>query len=412
MIRRIVHLAAGSAGAQLLGASVVFAVAAWLSPADFGRWAQATASMSILAALTNLGEVNAYLSSRTSDAHAARYFSVRWNLLLTALGFCYAAILAAVGQAEVGLLVVLVALNIPIAGDAALLYALHLRNNADARLVASMWASAVIRFGVSVLAAWGLDSPVALGLGMVTGSIAQSALLRTRIPRDTEGQRRRSARATGAWGVQSLSQVLPSQADYLVASTLTSPVVVGTYFIAYQATMAATAWLGLPLAKVSLSDFTMLESAQRITQAKRLSVVLVVGLGGASILVTLTALYIPTGWLGQDWVNVVPALGIIFSSLPARFLVPVADAMSLAAGRRNASILWNLGDASGTAVFAVAAVLDSAIALAVASVLWKVTFGIMRTLVTLADTGPVRWINAIGIAVPPIFACSLLLPLS
>src|SRR5689334_14711901 len=90
MIRRILSLAAGSAGAQAIGAMASLLAAIWLSPSDFGVWATVTSALAVVASLTNAGEINAYLSDPVETLVSRRRTGFRWNLLLAGVGLCYA----------------------------------------------------------------------------------------------------------------------------------------------------------------------------------------------------------------------------------------------------------------------------------------------------------------------------------
>ncbi len=386
--RRLIKIGLGSAGAQAVSTGSVFISALWLEPADFGVWATSTSWMAFLTALTSLGAVNAYLTSSSDYLAEARLNALRTNMALAGVGALLGITLGATGGAQLALVSVLVACNIPVAGDAAFLYAACMRRRQDARLLTGLWIAALGRLAASAGLAALLQSAVALALSMISFSAIQILALHRRA--ETSGRERtptQSLRTRGSWAVQQVSQMLPAQADYIVASVVASPSTVGLYFVAYQATVAMTIWVAVPLSKLAISEFSGLTGEGRFNNARSLARRVAFAVSAASCLAIACVSLLPD-LSGTTWGSAVPIFAIVCAGLPARFLTPVTDAYSLALRAVRSSTLWNVVDGVGTGIAALAALSGSAVWLAVATVSWKIVINLVRYWMVVGDLKP------------------------
>ncbi len=375
--RRIAVLSAGTGGAQAAAAIGQFAMAIWLTPEDYGAWAQATSMLVLVSALTNLGEVNAYLSSGGDHLAESRRAVLKVNVCLAAVGCVVAAGVMAFGDSTVGLLMALVSLNIPLSGDAGLLYAGFVKRRLQGEVVKWQWIAGGTRVAIGIAIAWAFASPVAFGVSMIAYSGLLAAFLSFK--GGAGGSRRQPAprRTQLIWAVQSVSQSLPTQADFIVASLVASPAALGIYFFSYQITVGISSLVSLPLTKSLMAELSAVAPAARAARSQSLAVHIAAAVGIGALLIGAVS-YAVTGMVSGRWEQVVPVLMVLAGGLPARFLVPVVDAGLIANKRWGASIRLNVIDAVGTGAAATVGLTNSPLALACATVAWKVFFSLVR----------------------------------
>lgn len=408
LLRGIAHLSVGTFVIQGLGAitQVVFAI--WLRPEDYGLWAAATSSMVLFSGLVNLGEVNAYLTARVADVESTRRAIWRTNCTLMLGGGFVVAAYASAGRVEVAVLVALTAVNLPLLGESNLLYAAYLRQRRNGTLIRAQVLSSVARTAVGVLVAWATGSALAFAVSMIFYSATMIMVLR--VPRAGRLLARHlpstvPLQTRVKWSVHSLAQMLPSQMDYLVISLVAAPGLLGVYFLSYQITVALAGLVVGPLSKSALSALSAADERGR----RELGLTLMAfASGGIGIVVCVgVAVVVPLeGLLPIAWRDAVPTVCILLSSLPARFLTVVSDAVLLADDRWWQSARLNGVDAAGTAAVALLALTGNVVAIAVAVVTWQVGFAAVR--VTRALPGAATT-QVVRLAAPNVVAAGLLM---
>lgn len=380
LVRGIAQLSVGTFVIQGLGAvgQVVFAI--WLHPVDYGLWATATASMVLFTGLVNLGEVNAYLTSQVTDLNASRRAIWRTNCALMLGGGVVVTAYALTGHVEVAVLVALTALNLPLLGESNLLYAAYVKQRRNGSLIRAQATSSVLRMAVGVVVAWMTGSALAFAVSMICYSVAMIVVLRVPSeerashPYDQPAVRPRSS---FKWSVHSLSQIVPTQVDYLVISLVATRGLLGIYYLSYQITVALAALVGGPLSKTALSALGTMDGRRRRELGARL---MAFAAGGIGVLVCVGVVVVQplAGVLPATWRDAVPTVCILLASLPARFLTFVTDAVLMADDRWWQSARLNGVDALGTALAALIAVQGQILAVAVAVVTWQVCFSAVR----------------------------------
>lgn len=406
LLRGVAHLSLGTIVIQALGAlgQVVFAI--WLRPEDYGLWATATSSMVLLSGLVNLGEVNAYLSSRVADLGTSRRATRQTNVVLMLGGMSVVAAYAIAGRAEVAVLVALTAINLPLLGESNLLYAAYVRQRRNGTLIRAQVMSSLLRTVVGVLVAWLTGSALAFAISMICYSVTMVVVLRLpRSSRASEPHRRSDVvpRVRLKWSVHSMTQMLPSQVDFLVISLIASPRLLGVYYLSYQITVALSGLVVGPLSKTALSTLAATDREGR----RRLGVSLMaLASGGIGVLVCVgVVVVVPLAeLLPVTWRDAVPTTCILLASLPARFLAVVTDAVLLADDCWWQSARLNGVDAVGTATAALFALRGDVLSVAVAIVVWQAGFVAVRVSRTLP--GSLR--QTLPLVVPNVLAAGLL----
>lgn len=398
----------GSAGAQGISAISIVVLAALLAPEDFGRWAAATSTIAVLSTLTNFGELNAYLVSRGESVKLARTRAFKANIILTSMGFVLSLVAFYVYGGRVAILMIWASINIPIAGDALMLYAAGVKAGQVRRVIVAQWVTAAIRVVGSIMAAAILRNDFALAVSLVLASLPQTFLLWPRRSPDkpeTTPALTKTLSENFAWASQQVLTVMPRQVDYLVASLLGSQAVVGVYYLAFQATNVATAWIGAPLSRSATVSLARAPRHTRQQLALSLLRRILAPLAGASVLLGLVA------WLARPlvtgtWSDALTAFIIILASTPTSFMAPVLDALSVANFRLRQSIVWNGIDTLGTAFAACTVVSGSPVTVALSVSAWKCIVGPGRATLSLKELNAIEkgqiWILAW--ATPAIFA--------
>ena len=381
IVRSITILAAGSVAAQGLAAvSQVFFVL-WLGPVDFGHWATASASIAVLTCLVNFGEVNGYLATPHATVQSARRAIWKINLYLVAAGLLVSFSYLLGGNGEIALLIAAAALNLPLLGESNLLYAAYLKRRYEGRIVAAQVLSSSSRVVVGVSIAALTGSAVAFAMSMLCSSIVMIAMLLPGVQRwpETKGAQpaRFPWRIRRSWAAQALSQMLPTQVDYIVTSFVASPALLGVYYLSYQLTSGLSGLVAVPLFKSTLSTLSAADEIARRLLARKL-MLFVSGAAGIIACAAAALVQILGSALPVSWVDAAPTVLILLAALPARFMIPLADSVLMANGRWWQSTKWNLVDTAGTAIAALAAFTGDVTWLAVSVASWKAGFALVR----------------------------------
>lgn len=383
ILRTTATLSIGTVVAQGLGTASQFLLAAWLTPRDFGLFAIANTSLFLLFALVNLGEVSGFLTNQGWSPRGLARATTRFNLLLSCVGLVISSICFFQGAHLLALLVALLALEVPLLGRTLVLYAVAVKARKVRLIVVAQILGSATKLVVGVLVAWSTGSAVALAVSLMAYSVAMAVPIEIWMRRNydsasgtSNGSLTPSLRSRMRWGVQSLSQALPTQADYLVVSIISTPYVLGVYFFAYQATVGLSALLGAPLMKSSLAEFGRLKE-QSGEAAFNLAAGVCRAVAAACLFIAVLA-YFFRGLLPDEWTAAGPVLVILLGSLASRFVTPITEARQVSAGKWTQSTVLNLLDAVGTAAAAVSAASGSVLVLASSVAAWKLLAAYFR----------------------------------
>lgn len=391
----------GSVVAQGLSAVSQFLLVAWLTPADFGIFASANAALIVLVALTNLGEVNAFLTGRIGRPEELLRTTYRVNLCLAATGALVGVLCHVLNRGTLGTVIVLVALTIPLTGgslawNAVAIRAMDLRG---AILGQFAGAGAKLACGVTIAAVTG--SAVALPLALAAGAATNIAVTRS-ITRQTSDALppthvttiARSGLDRVRWGAQSLVQFFGAQSDYLVLALLANPHVLGIYFLAYQATVGISALVSGPMMKSSMVELGRSEGSdlgvarQLAIQASGYVALVCAGAGGVVMLVSPQ---FPGAWSAAG-----APLVLLLGSLTGRLLTPILEAQLLASGQVSRSFWVNGVDAVGTALAACTVVMGDVLLVALAVSVWKLSVSALRCFAVFGRSGAIVVVPAIA----------------
>ncbi|MDX2358775.1 oligosaccharide flippase family protein [Dietzia sp. PP-33] len=408
IIRTTAYLTIGTFVAQGLGTASQFLLAAWLTPSDFGLFATANASLFILFALVNLGDVTGYLSNQGWSERLLLKSTLKLNLLLSFLALLVASVYLIQDRIILGWIVALLAVQVPLMGRTLALYAIAVRHGRVRLIVLSQMAAASLKLLIGILVAATWQSPVALALALIAYSITMAipleVFLRRNMPREASDETP-LRKARFKWAAHSLSQAFPTQIDYAVVAVVSSPYVLGLYYFAYQATAGISALLTGPLMKSSLAEFGQLEADERSVAMSLLRKVT----GAVAFTVVCLALLVYVGQplFPDSWVEAPVVIVLLLGSLPSRFVAPVAESRQVADDRwwRSASV--NLIDTVGTAATALVALTDSVLALAGAIAIWKLIIAVIRIALCFPEAGPVEIGRAIMWPLLSLMTCSI-----
>ena len=409
MLKGILGLSIGTVATRALAAVSQLVLALWLAPSDFGAWAAATSLVSVLTGLANFGEVNGYLSGRGGTYTRVRKVTRMQNSVLAALGLGLASTYFLRGEDEVGWLAVIVALTIPLVGDAERMYSTGVKYRAYRVVVTAQTTAALVKIVVGVLIAALGGGSLALAASTLLFYVAMdlviSVAVRKRVRVDVEGAGRVPARDRLKWAINSLFVTLPLQAGFIVAQFVTSPHVLGLYYFAYQVTTGISGLVSVPLSRVSLARFAELSGPDRGVAARKLATVF----GGLTLVAAaLLALVLPVlePLLRSQWVEAIPAVVLLSASLPARMMGPVMDALQQARDRWWQSTGFNAIDAVGTAAAACTAAWGDVLVLAAALSAWKIALSLLRTWIVLRDQS---LLHRIALTVPVTVGAALVM---
>lgn len=385
-------LTLGSVAAQGMSALSQFLLVAWLTPTDFGLFAAANAALIALLALTNLGEVNAFLTGAVVRPSELLRTTFRVNCALALLGCIVALGIYATDRGQLALMVTLVALAIPFTGGALAWNAVAIRSGSLRSTILGQFSGAGAKLVCGVLLAASTTSPTALPLALAVGAganivitrrmLASRKVLRTASPELVAG---RSRFDRTRWAAQSLVQFFGAQSDYLVIALVASPYTLGIYFLAYQATVGVSALVSGPLMKSGLVELGRsrgadLEVTKRLALLTSTYVAVLSALGGGAVMALSP--HFPGAWSAAG-----APLVMLLGSLTGRLLTPVLEAQLLASGRVGRSFWINGSDVIGTATAALTVVTGNVLWVALAVSTWKVIVCGLRCLTVFRGRG-------------------------
>lgn len=399
-IRGILGLSVGTMLGRVLSTAGQFLLAFWLSPTEFGYWAAAISAISLLSGLANFGEVNAYLSGQGTTFRRVQKSTRFLNLGLAVVGVGVAGIYYFNGRHEVAALGLLAAITIPFAGRADLAYAVGVKYKAYKRAASSQVIGAIVKIAVGVAIAVLSGSAWAIAVSTLVfylvAEICLWAYTRRVTAHESDPAQNPSLRSRLSWAANTISMTLPLYVGFLAAQFVASPEFLGLFYLAFQATVGITGLIAVPLSRVSLSTLGALIGRDRILTALRLSSVF-----GAGMLVVAAVLAgtlpLVEDLIPREWQNALPAVIIMFASMPARMMGPVADAFQQASGRWWQSTAFNLADAVGTAAVALLAVTGDLILVVTALSVWKISLALVRAVTIFRSAG---WSRNVGNALP------------
>ncbi|CAM4089334.1 lipopolysaccharide biosynthesis protein [Janibacter anophelis] len=385
-------LTLGSVGAQGTSAISQFLLVAWLSPGDFGLFASASATLIVFVALTNLGEINAYLTGKLARTSDLLKTSLRVNCCLGLLGALVGVAIFGLNGPQLGVMVISVAATIPLTGLSLAWNAVAIRAQKLRAAVLGQFIGAGTKLVVGISVAATTESaialPTALGLGAAANVAATAWMLRDDYQEYSHNAvvavRDRFDRIR--WAAQSLVQFFGAQCDYLVLSLLATPHVVGIYFLAYQATVGVSALISGPLLKSGLVELghskgADLHTAKVLATHTTLYVALLSSLGGAMVLAASP--HFPGAW---DQAGA--PLVILLGSLTGRLLTPILEAQLLASGRVSDSFWINGGDIVGTSLAACLILGGDIVLVSLAVSSWKVVIAAIRCFAVFGRNAP------------------------
>lgn len=362
-----------------------FFLVAWLSPADFGLFAGANSALIVILALTNLGEVNAFLTGRVS--HAADLlrttFVVNWTL--ASVGVVVALALLLLDLVPFAAMVALVALTIPFSGSALSWNAVAIRAEDLRTAITGQFAGASVRLvtGVAIAAAteWAYALPLALMAGSAANSATTRRMLKIRPPRpsrDSAAPLPRTLLDRARWAGQSLVQFFGAQVDYLVIALLATPYTLGLYFLAYQATVGISTLVSGPLMKSGLVELGK-SHGRDLSTTRELAAITSISATGICA-VAAAAVMALSPYFPGDWSAAGAPLVMLLGSLTGRLLTPVLEAQLLASDQVSRSFWINGADVVGTTVAASVVLTGDILLVALAVSVWKVTVSGLRCL--------------------------------
>lgn len=390
VLRGILGLSSGTIIARALATVGQLVLAFWLSPAEFGYWAAATSAISLLAGLANFGEVNAYLSGRGLTFRQVRRSTrlINWALVVAAAAVASAYFFA--DRPEVGVLALIAAVTIPLAGSSDLMYATGVKVRAYRAVVVTQIIAAVVKivFGIAVAMTTGSAIAIAVSVlvfymimdfGLVR--VVQRATVNEADPGDRVGLGSRFK-----WAANSVAMSLPLQIGFLVAQFLASPELLGLYYIAFQVTLGITGLVSAPLSRVSLSTLGQLVGAERLRLGLSLSNLFGLGM---LVVASLLAVSLPLAEVvvPVEWRPAVPAIILMVASMPMRMMGPVVDAYQQATNRWWQSTTFNIIDMVGTAGAALFALTGDILLLVLAASLWKILLALGRMIFVFRAAG-------------------------
>ncbi|MEE6289264.1 oligosaccharide flippase family protein [Georgenia sp. MJ173] len=364
-LKGVFQLSVGTTVTRLISAGSQFVLAIWLVPAQFGLWAAAISATAFAVALTNFGLVDGYLARRGLTLRSLLKQSTIGNVLLTLPVLAIAALYSRSGNHEVGLLVLLAGCNIPLTGLSEVLNARRLRRNGYRSIVLSQACAAFAKLGVGVAVAYATHSAVAIALSAIAFSVVMILLLL--LPSSSrevvvdEPEYRPQERI--AWATHALVMRLPPYLGFLVAQFLTTPDVLGMYYLSYQAVVAVSSVVAPPLKRVALNTMTQHPPEVKTMLARTFSHIAsratLTASAGAVVVLPLVWHLAPTHWR-----DALPAMLVFLALLPGRMLSPVIDAYQQASDEWNKSIRFHVFDGIVVCLAAITALMDDIFLLA------------------------------------------------
>src|SRR5690625_1482910 len=365
VLRGVLQLSAGTAIIRAFSASTQFVLAFWISPTGFGQWSAAVSTTALLAGLTNLGIVDGYLARRGISFRSLVRQRLIANALLATIGLLIASLYFGAGNPQVGILVGITALNIPLTGLAEIFHARRLRAGQYRSIVGSQALAAIAKLGVGIGVAAATASPLALAAGAITFSLGMIAFTARPIgdpgPDSTVETYRPRERIS--WATNALATKLPIYVGLFVAQFLTSAEVLGLFYLSYQGVLAISGIVAPPLKRVALSTLSRMATGIRDEVSYALAQIFSSATFAACALIAtvLPAIY---PHVSQSWRDAIPALAIFLSTLPSRMLSPVIDAHQQSGGQWWRSTRFHLFDGLTVALAALVALTDNIVLLA------------------------------------------------
>ncbi|CAL4860779.1 hypothetical protein MMM2322_02463 [Microbacterium sp. MM2322] len=389
VLRGAVSLSIGTAAVRGLSAASQLVLAIWLLPAEFGLWAASLSSLTFFTSIANFGEVNGYLSGRSTSFSRLVRATRRQNAVLTAAALVVAVVLFFASGVEGGVLAVLIALSIPLQGEADVFYAAGVKLRAYTKLVMAQLLAATLKLLLGVgLAIW-LESALALAIPTLAYYLVQIVCLRDlrrRIAEPSLESEPATPRERFAWAVNSLVMTLPLQIGFFVAQFVTDKETLGLYYLAFQLSLGISGLLAVPLARVALSAFGEESGRGRVTLAVKLSqilgsvVALAVSMLGAVVIVL--GPFVPT-----DWRAAVPVAVVMLASLPIRLIAPVLEGYQQSNKQWWQSTVFNAVETVASALIALTLAQVDLITFALFLTAWRLAFGVIRMSVVLRSGG-------------------------
>lgn len=390
ILRGVLGLSFGTIIARALATVGQLVLAFWLSPQEFGYWAAATSAISLLAGLANFGEVNAYLSGRGLTFKQVRRSTRFINLGLALAAASVASAYFFADRPAVGILAVIAAITIPIAGGSDLMYATGVKVKAYRAVVTTQVVAAVAKIGFGITVAITTQSAIAIALStLVFYAVMDIGLLRLAkrsTAEEPEPRERIAVSSRLTWAANSVAMSLPLQVGFLVAQFLASPELLGLYYIAFQVTLGITGLVSAPLSRVSLSSLGQLVGDARIVLALSLSNIFGLGM---LVVAAVAAFSLPLGveFLPVEWRPAIPAIILMMASMPMRMMSPVVDAYQQATNKWWQSTTFNVIDTLGTAAAAIFAVTGDLLLLVLATSVWKILLALGRSIFVFRAAG-------------------------
>lgn len=385
-LKSVFSLSLGTLIVQGLSAGGQFLLALWLAPSEFGYWAAAVSAMTVLTALTNFGEVNGFLSRANDSLRLARRNALKLNFLLSLLGLGISAFYFNVGNDAVSLYCLVIALTIPLNGEADLSIAAGVYLKKFSSIVSSQAVAAMLKFLLSVLVAFYLESAVALAASATLYYLVVCVLLRKTVLKAQELDGESSQidfRRRAEWAVNSYFMTFPVQAIFLSAQFFVAPAELGLLYIGFQVTLALSGLLSVPLNRIVLSSLSSLETSERgkfvATLSCAISIIVTVVSALLSLLLAIFREFLPT-----DWQIAIPIAAAFLVAMPMRILSPIIEARQQVEKKWIQATLFNVFESLGSILIVlIVSSLEDLVLLALAISFWKILFGVIRTLFVL-----------------------------
>lgn len=399
ILKSVSGVASGNAASRVIAAVSQLILCVWLSPAEFGYWAAAVSTTALISGLTNWGDVNGYLSGRIRSARSIHRRLFVGNLALGLVGGAIAALYLLFGGGTVGLLILLIAISVPLAGEADFRHAVAIKTRNHRAAIVAPFAAAIVKLSVGVALATISHSAWALAASFCAYHVAMILCLRSvfdadRVPdSSTGGYCAVSLGERAVWAVNAWSVRLPLHSAILVCQFLAGPEMLGILYLSFQATIGISGLIAVPLGRVTLANLATLERQTRDVVTARLGMILtavVVIVVGVVVYGCRTVVPVLSG----EWRSAAAVIAILSASLPARIVTPLVDARQMANGEFRQGTVLNLVDAAGTAIAALTCLSGDPLIVAVALAAWKVVFCSVRLVVV------VGLMTLVGIVIP------------
>lgn len=410
LLRAVLTLMTGTAFARALAMGSQLVLAVWLTPADFGLWAAATSSLVFLSGLTNLGEVNGYLSGESLSFAATRRTTRKVNAALMLLALTYAGYCAVYRSVELAVLCAIIAITLPLQGESSLLSAAGTKLGYYRAVVSSQMLGAVCKLVLGVVLAAAHGAAFALALSTTGFFVAMWASLYRRLPRERLFADPPRAAVTiplsarFKWSVNSLMMQLPIQAGFLVAQFLSNLNLLGLYFFSYQITLGVSGLVAEPLARIGLSALADEPDRQR-RRDLALWFCTVFAAGTLVVVGVAAAIAGSIDFLPEKWKASVPMTIVLLSSMPIRMTAPIVDSIQQANNRWWQATSLNAIDAVGTGIASASILFGDPVLLALCVAAWKIVFGVSRLFLVFGRTAAAE---VAGLVVPVVAGSMLI----